>query len=70
MTSIGYTSAPIEGVPYDERGGKFLNENGKIGDRLSTYFGDFVSYYLALINDIDPSDIEVINYLKQKLAQA
>jgi glucose/mannose-6-phosphate isomerase len=36
----------------------------------ASYFGDFVSYYLALINDIDPSDIEVINYLKQKLAQA
>jgi glucose/mannose-6-phosphate isomerase len=36
----------------------------------ATYFGDFVSYYLALINDIDPSDIEVINYLKQQLAQA
>jgi ferredoxin--NADP+ reductase len=34
VTSIGYTSAPIEGVPYDERGGKFLNEGGRIGDRL------------------------------------
>ncbi len=36
----------------------------------ATYFGDFVSYYLALINDIDPSDIEVINHLKQRLTQA
>ena len=34
VTSIGYTSAPIDGVPYDERGGKFLNEGGRIGDRL------------------------------------
>jgi NADPH-dependent glutamate synthase beta subunit-like oxidoreductase len=34
VTSIGYTSAPIEGVPYDERGGKFLNEGGRIADRL------------------------------------
>jgi ferredoxin--NADP+ reductase len=24
----------MEGVPYDERGGKFLNDNGKIGNRL------------------------------------
>ena len=24
----------MEGVPYDERGGKFLNDNGKIADRL------------------------------------
>jgi glucose/mannose-6-phosphate isomerase len=36
----------------------------------ATYFGDYVSYYLALINDIDPSDIEVINHLKQRLTQA
>ena len=34
ISAIGYTSAPIDGVPYDERGGKFLNEGGKIGDRL------------------------------------
>jgi ferredoxin--NADP+ reductase len=34
VTSIGYSTPPMEGVPYDERGGKFLNDNGKIGDRL------------------------------------
>jgi ferredoxin--NADP+ reductase len=34
ITCIGYSSAPIEGVPYDERGGKFLNEQGRIADRL------------------------------------
>jgi ferredoxin--NADP+ reductase len=34
ITAIGYTSAPIDGVPYDERGGKFLNDGGRIGDRL------------------------------------
>src|SRR3954453_12185085 len=34
ITAIGYSTPPIDGVPYDERGGKFLNENGKIGDRL------------------------------------
>src|SRR3954454_20438627 len=34
VTCIGYSSSPIDGVPYDERGGKFLNEQGKIGDRL------------------------------------
>ncbi len=31
---IGYSTPPIEGVPYDERGGKFLNESGRIADRL------------------------------------
>ena len=34
ITSIGYSTPPMEGVPYDERGGKFLNENGKIRDGL------------------------------------
>jgi NADPH-dependent glutamate synthase beta subunit-like oxidoreductase len=34
ITAIGYSTPPLEGVAYDERGGKFLNENGKIADRL------------------------------------
>jgi NADPH-dependent glutamate synthase beta subunit-like oxidoreductase len=34
VSSIGYSTPPIDGVPYDERGGKFLNEGGKIADRL------------------------------------
>ena len=34
ITCIGYSTPPIAGVPYDERGGKFLNENGRIADRL------------------------------------
>ena len=34
ISSIGYSTPAMEGVPYDERGGKFLNDNGKIADRL------------------------------------
>ena len=34
VSCIGYSTPPIDGVPYDERGGKFLNENGRIADRL------------------------------------
>jgi NADPH-dependent glutamate synthase beta subunit-like oxidoreductase len=34
VTAIGYSTPPIDGVPYDERGGKFRNEGGVIGDRL------------------------------------
>jgi ferredoxin--NADP+ reductase len=34
ITAIGYWTPQIEGVPYDERGTKFLNEGGKIADRL------------------------------------
>lgn len=32
--------------------------------------GDYVSYYLALLNNADPSPVENIAYLKQKLAES
>ena len=34
ISAIGYSTPQIDGVPYDERGGKFRNEGGIIGDRL------------------------------------
>jgi ferredoxin--NADP+ reductase len=34
VTSIGYQTPRIDGVPYDERGGKFANDHGRIADRL------------------------------------
>jgi ferredoxin--NADP+ reductase len=34
ITAIGYSTPPIAGVPFDERGGKFLNSAGRIDDRL------------------------------------
>jgi ferredoxin--NADP+ reductase len=34
VSCIGYSTPPIAGVPYDDRGGKFLNQNGRISDRL------------------------------------
>ena len=34
ISCIGYSTPPLEGVPYDERGGRFLNERGRIADRL------------------------------------
>lgn len=34
ITSIGYQTPRIEGVPYDDRGGKFANEMGRIGEGL------------------------------------
>jgi ferredoxin--NADP+ reductase len=34
ITAIGYSTPPIEGVAYDERAGKFLNQQGRIADRL------------------------------------
>ena len=32
-------------------------------------FGDYVSYYLAMLYRVDPSPVETINYLKEQLAR-
>jgi len=34
ITAIGYSSPRMDGVPYDDRGGKFRNDDGRIADRL------------------------------------
>jgi ferredoxin--NADP+ reductase len=34
VSCIGYQTSPIEGVPYDERNGRFANEGGLIGGNL------------------------------------
>ncbi len=34
VSCIGYRTPRIDGVPYDERGGKFANDGGVIGDGL------------------------------------
>jgi NADPH-dependent glutamate synthase beta subunit-like oxidoreductase len=34
VSCIGYSTPRMDGVAYDERGGKFLNQQGRIADRL------------------------------------
>jgi ferredoxin--NADP+ reductase len=34
VSCIGYRTSPIEGVPFDERAGRFANERGRISPRL------------------------------------
>lgn len=33
------------------------------------YIGDFVSFYLAVLNDVDPTPVEKIEYLKRQLSR-
>ncbi|MGB9695836.1 MAG: bifunctional phosphoglucose/phosphomannose isomerase [Ignavibacteria bacterium] len=33
------------------------------------YLGDWVSYYLAILNNVDPTPVEIINHLKSELAK-
>jgi glucose/mannose-6-phosphate isomerase len=34
------------------------------------YLGDWVSYYLAILNEIDPTPVKAIDYLKKRLSKA
>jgi glucose/mannose-6-phosphate isomerase len=55
------------GVPYE-----FIDSEGKslLSQMMSLVsFGDYVSYYLAILYRVDPSPVEVINYLKERLAK-
>ncbi len=33
-------------------------------------FGDYVSYYLAMLNEVDPTPVQSIDYLKKRLSEA
>ncbi len=33
------------------------------------YLGDWVSYYLAMLNEIDPTPVKTIDYLKKRLSE-
>jgi glucose/mannose-6-phosphate isomerase len=55
------------GVQYE-----FVDGEGKsaLAQMLSLVsIGDYVSYYLALLNRVDPTSIKAINYLKDRLAR-
>jgi glucose/mannose-6-phosphate isomerase len=58
-----------------KRGVRFEVVEASGGSRLaqmmhSIYFGDYVSYYLSMLYEIDPSPVDIINYLKGELAKA
>ena len=41
-----------------------------LAEMLQTiYLGDYVSYYLAIINEVEPNPVEIIKFLKDKLAE-
>jgi glucose/mannose-6-phosphate isomerase len=60
---------------YLEAGGcKVVNLEADNGERLTKIFlwiqyVDFVSYYLALLNGVDPTPVKAIDYLKEKLSE-
>ncbi len=55
------------GVNYE-----FVDSEGKspLSQMVSLVsFGDYVSYYLAILYRVDPTPVKVINYLKERLAK-
>lgn len=51
---------------------EFVDSEGEsaLAEMMSlVMMGDFTSYYLAILNEIDPSPVEVISYLKGRLAK-
>ena len=50
---------------------KIEGKSGNFKTRLleSVYFCDWVSYYLAILNEKDPGEIDFIHYLKNKMAE-
>jgi glucose/mannose-6-phosphate isomerase len=44
---------------------------GELSQMMSlVYLGDWVSYYLAILNEIDPTPVKAIDYLKKRLSQS
>ncbi|HEA47529.1 MAG TPA: bifunctional phosphoglucose/phosphomannose isomerase [bacterium] len=59
-------------IKDEAKGLDFLYSQGKsLLARLFSliYLGDWVSYYLAILNRIDPTPVKVIDYLKRELAR-
>jgi len=57
----------------DQAGIYYQVVNGKGNTALSqmitlVLFGDYVSYYLAMLNEVDPTPVKPINFLKESLA--
>jgi glucose/mannose-6-phosphate isomerase len=55
------------GVAYEFVDGEGKSALSQMASLVS--IGDFTSYYLAILYGVDPSPVEVINYLKDRLAK-
>ncbi len=57
-----------KGIKYES---VFINQKGgRVSEMLhNVLFVDYVSYYLAMLNNVDPTTIDSINFLKDKLAE-
>jgi glucose/mannose-6-phosphate isomerase len=64
ITESLITSAGAQSITVQAKGSSSLAKSLYL-----IYLGDFASYYLAILNDVDPTPIDRISLLKSKLAQ-
>jgi glucose/mannose-6-phosphate isomerase len=63
---ITYSLLERESIPWRALEGR---GESALSQMLSTILlGDYVSYYLALLQRVDPSPVSVIDYIKERLA--
>ena len=56
------------GVPVEEIHSRGKGQLSRIFSLI--YIGDFVSFYLAILNNIDPTPVKRIDYLKKELSKS
>jgi glucose/mannose-6-phosphate isomerase len=65
LTAEMLTNAKVSHETVDTRGKSALSQMMSL-----VFFGDWVSYYVALLNETDPSPVKIIDYLKKRLAES
>jgi len=65
LTAEMLSNAKVSYEIVDARGESALSQMMSL-----VYFGDWVSYYLALLNETDPSPVKIIDFLKKRLAES
>jgi glucose/mannose-6-phosphate isomerase len=54
-------------VPFTVLGAEGESELAQVLSQI--YFGDYVSYYLALLNEVDPTPVTLIEEFKRELSK-
>ena len=65
LTAEMLSNAKVSYEIVDARGESALSQMMSL-----VYFGDWVSYYLALLNETDPYPVKIIDFLKRRLAES
>jgi glucose/mannose-6-phosphate isomerase len=65
LTAEMLTNAKVNHETVDVRGESALSQMMSL-----VFFGDWVSYYLALLNETDPYPVKIIDFLKKRLAES